>query len=422
MVGRILLGQNSDSTFSLFTKIVLTSNKEMGKKNNYHRIDHVSNEIRGWTMPRLVEGNETFVSFYAFDPVSGRNKRKKYMLGRCRTHKEVVRRSRDMIRNIVRKLESGWNPWIGNSDSLSYTLFIEVADKYHDYLYRRLNDQSFREDTVCSYVSYLNIFRKWVEAHGEITYMFQLDHSAVSKFLDYVYIERNNSFITRNNYLGWLRSFCTYLLERGYLTEDPCARFHSVKIKGYVKERTVIPDSVLVQIREYCEVHNRSFLLACYLTHYMCIRPKELSRIRVGDINITRNTIVLMGDQTKNHDSATITMPQKVARLMIDLGIFRYHGGCYLFSDGFKPGEERKSEKQFRDYWTRYVRKDLKFSSKYVYYSLKDTGITNMLRSGVDPISVRDQARHSSLAITNTYTPLDIKAANPLMMKYDGVL
>lgn len=144
--------------------------------------------------------------------------------------------------------------------------------------------------------------------------------------------------------------------------------------------------------------------------------------MRVGDINISKNTVVLMGDQTKNHDSVTITMPQKVARLMIDLQIFRWHSDCYLFSDGFRPGEKPRSEKQFRDYWMHHVRKDLKFSKKYVYYSLKDTGITNMLRSGVDPITVRDQARHSSLAITNTYTPLDIKAANPLMMKYDGVL
>ena len=107
---------------------------------------------------------------------------------------------------------------------------------------------------------------------------------------------------------------------------------------------------------------------------------------------------------------------------MIDLQIFSYHSDCFLFSDGFKPGESPRSEKQFRDYWIRYVRKGLQLPAKYKYYSLKDTGITNMLRNGVDPITVRDQARHSSLAITNTYTPLDIKAANPLMVKYDGVL
>ena len=131
----------------------------MSKKNNYPKSTSVTNEIRGWTMPRLVEGRETFVCFYAFDPLSGRNKRKKYMLGRCHSRREVIRRSRAMIHNIARKLESGWNPWIDTSDSLTYSLFTEVADRYHDYLYKRLSDGSFREDTVCSYVSYLSVFR-----------------------------------------------------------------------------------------------------------------------------------------------------------------------------------------------------------------------------------------------------------------------
>ncbi len=393
----------------------------MSKKNNLRKNDPTANEAKGWTMPRLVEGNEVFISFYCFDPVSGRNKRKKYMLGRCKTHREVVRRARDMVHRLAGKLEQGWNPWVDSSESLTYTLFNKVADMYHDYLFKRLNDGSLREDTVLSYVSYLRVFRHWVEERGDVVYMFQMDHYLVGQFLDYVYIDRNNSFVTRNNYLGWLRSFSSYLMERGFLTIDPCFRFQNLKIKGYTKERTVIPDGVMLQIREYLERNNRHFLLACYLTHYMCIRPKELSRMLVGDIDMRNNTITLQGDQTKNHETATITMPQKVARLMIDLEIFKAHGGCYLFSDGFKPGEKRKSEKQFRDYWTKHIRKDLGFSPRYVYYSLKDTGITNMLRSGVDPITVRDQARHSSLVITNTYTPQDLKAANPLMLKYDGV-
>ena len=402
--------------------MALVSNKEMSKKNNFSRFSPTSNEIKGYSDPQLVIGKETYIFFWAFDPVSGLRKRKKYMLGRCKTRKEVQRRAKDMIRNISRKLEGGWNPWIETTDSLTYTTFCSVADLYHDYLYKRLNDRSLREDTVVSYISYLKIFREWIEQKGEVVYLFQLDHLVVSQFLDYVYIERNNSFVTRNNYLGWLRSFSTYLLERGYLQTDPCARFSNIRIKGYAKERTVIPDGVMIQIREYLQRHNRHYLLACYLTHYMCIRPKELSRMRVGDINIGACTITLMGDQTKNHDSVTITMPQKVARLMIDLDIFSAHGGDYLFSDGFKPGTNQHSEKHFRDYWMKHLRKDLRFPAQYKYYSLKDTGITNMLRNGMDPISVRDQARHSSLVITNTYTPLDIKAANPLMLKYDGVL
>ena len=97
------------------------------------------------------------------------------------------------------------------------------------------------------------------------------------------------------------------------------------------------------------------------------------------------------------------------------------HERYYLFSDKCVPGKGRRDEKQFRDYWNLHVRKDLRLPACYKFYSLKDTGITNMLRANTDPLSVRDQARHSSLLITNTYTPLDIKEANPLILKYRGV-
>ena len=86
------------------------------------------------------------------------------------------------------------------------------------------------------------------------------------------------------------------------------------------------------------------------------------------------------------------------------------------------PGKDRKSEKQFRDYWQRYVRKNLKLTDRYKFYSLKDTGITNMLRANTDILTVRDQARHSSILITDRYTPKDIQNANSLLLNYHGVL
>ena len=81
-----------------------------------------------------------------------------------------------------------------------------------------------------------------------------------------------------------------------------------------------------------------------------------------------------------------------------------------------------RSEKFFRDYWVRVLRKELKFSDRYKFYSLKDTGITNMLKANTDVLSVRDQARHSSILITDMYTPKDVKQANKLLTNYRGVL
>ena len=68
------------------------------------------------------------------------------------------------------------------------------------------------------------------------------------------------------------------------------------------------------------------------------------------------------------------------------------------------------------------MRKELGFSDRYKFYSLKDTGITNMLKSNMDILTVRDQARHSSILITDIYTPKDIKEANKLIVRFQGEL
>jgi integrase len=72
-----------------------------------------------------------------------------------------------------------------------------------------------------------------------------------------------------------------------------------------------------------------------------------------------------------------------------------------------------------RVYEQLHIRKPLGLPAKYKFYSLKDTGVTMMLRANTDVLSVRDQARHSSILITDTYTPHDIAKVTPLRDKFE---
>ena len=253
-------------------------------------------------------------------------------------------------------------------------------------------------------------------------YAYQFDRHVVGQFLDYVFIDRNNTIRTRNNYLSWLKTFCKYLVERGYVASDPTAGLTTVQRKNELKNRDVIPDAVLKQLHDFLNVHNKHFLLACYVLHYCLVRPREMSFLKVGDFSIKKQTLTLHGNHTKNGNDAVITVPQQVLKLMIELKVFDSPSNYYLFSNGFAPGSERRNEKAFRDYWHHHVRKHLKLTDRYKFYSLKDTGITNMLRANTDILTVRDQARHSSILITDIYTPKDIKAANEMLLNYHGVL
>lgn len=381
-------------------------------------------QIKGYTLPTFHQKSQVYVSFTAFDPALGKMRQKKIMLGRIKTKRAQRAEADRIMADLTAKLVSGWNPWIEADTPTQYTLWPDVVARYKRYLAKLYNEGSLREDTYKTYSSRLHILEQFIEeCKIGITYAYQFDAFVAGKFLDYVFIDRNNTIRTRNGYLVWLKNFGHYLLERRYVKTDPAASFSALKIRDRGKNRDVIPDDVMQQIHEYLLAHHRHFLLACYMCHYCLIRPKEMSHIRLGDISLAKQTIRLHGTNTKNRHDAVITLPAKVIHLMLDLDIMKAHtSNEYLFGADCRPGKERYSEKQFRDYWTRVLRKELGFSERYKFYSLKDTGITNMLRQNVDILTVRDQARHSSILITDTYTPKDIKEANALLLNYDGIL
>lgn len=389
------------------------------KQNRQTAID----EIVGWKTPRLHQASECYVSLSAFDPTRGKFRIKKFMLDHIKGKRNQRVYGEALIKRLTEKLMQGWNPWVEMVQPLEYSSFDDVCRKYEDYLLKLFKEHNMREESVTSYTSRVRILKEWKEKQKvNLFYTYQFDSRLVGQFLDYVFVDRNNTIRTRNNYLSWLKTFCRYLLERGYIPTDPTESYSIVRRRGEFKNRDVIPDDVLENIKKWLQEHNRHFLLACYILHYLFVRPKEMSYLKVGDFDINKKTLLLHGTNTKNHNDAVLTMPDHVLRLMIDLRVFDSPGNYYLFSDGFAPGRERRSEKSFRDYWHHHVRKALKMTDRYKFYSLKDTGITNMLRANTDILSVRDQARHSSILITDIYTPKDIQQANRLLLNYRGVL
>ena len=387
----------------------------MVKKNNFSKNDAIA-EIKKWTPPRLHLGKESYVDFMAYDPLSGKLKRKKIMVGRIKGRKAQRIYADGIIQRLMEKLLGGWNPWIDSSKTAEYSKFDVVCQDYKTYISRLAKEGSLREESYISYCSYMKIFEDW--AVKRVKYVFQLDKQLMSKFLDYVFIDRGNSIQTRNNYLAWLRTFCSWLLQRGFVNENPTAGLVLVNKRNRVKNRTAIDDNNLKRIHAYLEDNNKYFLLACYFLHYLFVRPREMSFLRVGDISAKSCALTLHGNDTKNRKDAVLTVPKKVMALMIELRVLSEPSSHYLFSNDFKPGEERCSEKQFRDYWNRHVRKDLGLPAKLKFYSLKDTGITNMLKSNMDVLSVRDQARHSSISITDMYTPANVNKVNKAILDY----
>lgn len=387
---------------------------------NSKKIDSTSSmDIVGYSYPQLYIGKEWYVGFYAFDPARGTSRRKRYKINYIGSTTKKRRFASHLITKLTEKLEQGWNPWIEVENSNSYHLFSDVCANYVVYLTKMYNDRDLREKTFIDYNYRLQALIKWnLTRRVPITYIYQVNRQFLQQFLDYIYIEQNNKPRTRNNYLNWLKSFSGFLVDKFYLTTRPTEGIASLRVSSKKTDRTIIADNDLVRLYDYLNRENKHYLLACYIMHYALIRPKEMSYLRVGDFSLDRQTIFVSGRFSKNHKDAIVTLPAKVAKLMIDLQIFSTPSNYYIFGAKFRPSEKRRDEKQFREYWAN-LRNELKFPFTYKFYSLKDTGITNMLRT-CDVITVRDQARHSSILMTNIYTPQDIQSANDLLKNYQG--
>ena len=380
-------------------------------------------EIKSFTYPKLYTGKEWYVGFYAYDPAIRKMRRKKIKLNHIEKVGERRKYADGLMRRLIVKLEKGWNPWIESENEKAYKTFKDACDHYRKYITKLFNDGVLREDTCRSYLSQLKNIEKWNDSRTiPINYIFQFNREFISDFLDYVYEDLNRSVITRNNYLIFASNFSQFLVDKQYLKLKPSEGISMLSTKNVKKIRSVIPDNDVQRLLEYLSEKNKYYLLACYIIHYGFVRRKEMSFIKIQDISLANQTLLIHGDHSKNSKSQIVTLTEKTIHLMLDLKIFDYPDEFYLFTDKFKPGKDRKHEKQFTDYWSYHVRKELNFPNSYQFYSLKDTGITDMLRSRVNVLAVRDQARHSSIEVTNKYTPQELLEGNRTIMRHEGVL
>lgn len=358
--------------------------------------------VVGYSLPRLHKGDKWYVDFYQMDRGRGCMRRKKYYINMAMAVRERTKYARELIARLSTLLRCGWNVWSGAGKGLRTATSIDVlAELYLNHLKKSEGAGTLRPSSVGRYTSYLNNFLRWsVSIRREpLAAAYEITREVIVDYLDYILLDCENTANYRNNNLVWLSSFCEFLAERGYIGANPC---HGVaKLREGEKFREPFSSQQLTQLRDYLLREDPYYYLACLLTYYGLIRPLELTYIKIGDISIQDNAIVLHGEHTKNGRDAAIAINNTIARHMVHLGVLSFPSHYYLFGTKFRPGEKRIAVQSIRGRFN-LIRKALRWPMELQYYSLKDAGIRDLANSeGV--VIARDQARHTDISTTNKY-------------------
>ena len=352
-------------------------------------------EVLGFTYPKLHTGKSWYIDFYSFDPASGVMKRKKYMLDSVEKVKDRRRQAAEMIESLLKLLRGGWSPWVNVDDNRGYTLLDDALSKYEASL-EKLPKLKTRQ----SYGSRLNVLREYISSQVlPPKYVYQYNTSFISDFLDWLYLDRDVTGRTRNNYRGWCSSMAAFFIEREYISTNPVEKIKCVPEDK--KKRQPLSHQMLQRLSSYLKKENPLFYLACMMEYYLMIRPTELCNVRIGDISIKEQSVFIPAEVSKNKRDGKVGLNDEVLKLMLDINLFRHPSQCYIFGDKMRTCMTKPSSEIFRRWWKK-VRKALNWGDEYRFYSLKDSGIRD-LANAAGIVIARDQARHTDVATTNKY-------------------
>ena len=347
-----------------------------------------------------------YIEYYVKSPSTDKLVRFRNRVPQIKTKRARELYAKKMIEAINIKLYNGWSPWYENPNN-NYKLISDAFELYINKLKKEMSDGIKRPDTLRAYTSFVSNVQRYIdEKQLAIKYLVEIDFRFVSGFLDYIYYEKNNSPANYNNYLAYFKAFLEWAKAKDYIKQNAT---DNIKNKPKIqKKREPLTQEVKACIKELKNT-DFHFFVACMLTYFCLIRRTELTKLKVTDIRLIESRIILDGSITKNRKTDSVTIPD------VFLPILAQHlqyakNSDYLFStDNFKPGRKQLTPKKISDTWAKY-RNLYGFDSKFQFYSLKDTGIMDLLNSGVPSIKVRDQARHYDIKQTESYTTRNLIA------------
>lgn len=299
-----------------------------------------------------------------------------------------------VVCNINAKLAGGWTPFGEQQNTRLYTPIEAVLD---DYIKEKTSE--LRPDTMRSYRSFSNCLKEWLAETCPNAQCSAFNRVLAVRFMDYINKVKGLSGRSYNNRLKQGRAFFSWAVEKCYAKENP---FATIRVKREeTKKRILIPADTRARITDYFQKKNPNYLVLCQLVFNSLVRPKEVWRLKVSDIHLDDGYIIVTEDESKTHYSRTATLTPRL-RDDIRRMIQGARPSMYLFGHGYKPNAKPIRYQNFREDWTK-MRTELGLPEEMQLYSLRDTGINEMLKCGIDPLTVMQHADHHDLSMTTRY-------------------
>jgi len=381
--------------------------------------------------------NGWYVMYYAFNPVISGLERKRLRLNQLRKRCSSAIEFRTQVNNIINII----NTQLISASSTNAAILSEVQmpnavptvsttsinpvsyDSVRNFetlesvidKYIKEKSKEYKPNTLRSYACFCKQFKEWIAKAAPGIQISKFTQMMAVQYMEFVYSGGNSKGkqqhsqkfdeecvtpTTYNNNLKLARSLFSWAIEKCYVKENP---FEKIKTKKpQPKRRDIIPVEDRNRIYSYFKQNKPAMCIIMQMVYTALLRPIEITRVKVKQLDFENHCILMSNTQTKNGKSRCGRMDATLEALLKE-HIKGANPEDFLFADGaWKCGKVAMSSHSFGEVWTK-MRNDLKMPKEYQLYSLRDSGINNMLEAGVSPLDAMQAAGHSDLSMTTRY-------------------
>lgn len=359
--------------------------------------------------PAVLRHNERgyYIEYFVRHPDSGQSVRFRQnanMLRKRLSAAEFKSTIHVQVANLNAKLAAGWTPFAADGNGLRFTPLHDALPSFV-----KAKQRELRPATLTSYKSQIDILLRYLDQIGlQGVTIGNFSKPIAYGFLDYLSLDRdladkpkkplsNNAW---NTYLKKYSAIFGFFVERGYITENPFAGIRT-KPKEDKKRQNVTPEQ-RTAILSYLQQHNPGYIMVLALIYSSLIRPKEIELIRIQDVDLDKHWVHIPADNAKTHKERYAPLTEEECTILRTWGLHNYPPTYYLIGSSYRPDHQKAYHGKYKKDWIT-IRRKLALPSCVQLYSFKDTGLSDMILSGVDVLTAMRAADHHDLSVTTRY-------------------
>ncbi|WCT13498.1 tyrosine-type recombinase/integrase [Mucilaginibacter jinjuensis] len=251
---------------------------------------------------------------------------------------------------------------------------------------------------ICSY------FMEWLKDKGfERRAAGSFNHLDIDLFLRTWAKKRGWNKVSVNTYRGHLITFFNYLIALKVITDNPAKHTRKLNLKNDSSRFKIYEEGELRKVVNAL-IEDESFhdlYIAAKLVYKFNIRPIELIRLQVKDINFRKRLLTLPPDKTKNGNEARFLLDEE-SLFMLETFLKDHDHTHYIFGRRTKVSDYQACDGYLDQRW-RAFRKKHDIPSHLKFYALKHSSNYYDLQDGASFEEIRQRNRHSNLQVTTLY-------------------